>query len=202
MISCALVISVAAHGQVKSWQDPDAAKHISGQLKHSALAIQCVHAQIISQMACHESKHWPRLPAHTMHGCAGQPLLARASELPGPARFRAAALVPPGYASLFFAHLYEDASCPHASELFARFRRWVMGALDLAPDESLSGQHLVRVRSVAGPARHGLVQLAVCEAAALCEVQARAMFLWCGWKVQPTVAWRSNVAQIITFNFS
>ncbi|KAK9806661.1 hypothetical protein WJX73_005480 [Symbiochloris irregularis] len=78
-------------------------------------------------------------------GVAGQPLLARASALPGPTRLRSAALVAPGYASLFFAHLYEPASCPHASELFAHFRRWVLRSLDLVPQAPVLRMAAVRV---------------------------------------------------------
>lgn len=79
---------------------------------------------------------------------AGQPLLARASKLPAATRFRAAAFVPPGYGSLFFAHLYEDASCPHPTELFTRFRSWALRPLGLLRGAASLEQALVRVRSV------------------------------------------------------
>lgn len=49
----------------------------------------------------------------------------------GPVLFRHAAFVPPGYASLLFAHLYEPSSCPLPTTLFAGFRRFVLGSFGL-----------------------------------------------------------------------
>ncbi len=49
----------------------------------------------------------------------------------GPILFRHAAFVPPGYASLLFAHLYEPASCPLPTTLFAGFRRFMLGSFGL-----------------------------------------------------------------------
>ena len=77
--------------------------------------------------------------------------MSRASALLGRTLFRAAAFVPPGYSSIFFAHLYENGSCPYPTDLFAAFRHWVLGSLALAPDDSLSSQQPVRVRSVGCP---------------------------------------------------
>lgn len=45
--------------------------------------------------------------------------------------FRHATFVPPGYASLLFAHLYEPSSCPLPTTLFAGFRRFVLGSFGL-----------------------------------------------------------------------
>jgi hypothetical protein len=39
--------------------------------------------------------------------------------------------VPPGYASLLFAHLYEDSSCPLRTTLFAGFRSFLLSAFGL-----------------------------------------------------------------------
>lgn len=51
--------------------------------------------------------------------------------LQGPVTFRHAVFVPPGYASLLFAHLYEDSSCPLRTTLFAGFRSFLLSAFDL-----------------------------------------------------------------------
>ncbi|KAK9819676.1 hypothetical protein WJX72_000981 [[Myrmecia] bisecta] len=68
----------------------------------------------------------------------GRPLLARVDALPQQITlFRKAIFVPPGYTSLLYAHLYQDNSCPHATPLFAGFRRFVMeplGLYNLRPD--------------------------------------------------------------------
>lgn len=78
---------------------------------------------------------------------SGQPVLARAHMLPPHTLFQHAAFVPPGYASLFFAHLYENASCPYPTDLFASFRQWVWGRLGLDEDDA-SSHGPVKVRSV------------------------------------------------------
>ena len=49
-----------------------------------------------------------------------------------------AALVPPGYISLLFAHLYEDSSCPLPTPLFAGFRRFLLAAFGLDQAEGVA----------------------------------------------------------------
>lgn len=83
--------------------------------------------------------------------CAGAPLVVHASSLPGPTLFHAAAIVPAGYASLFFASLNEAAACPRSSELFSRFRGWMLGSLSLLPHSSALTPEPVRVRLGAWP---------------------------------------------------
>lgn len=62
----------------------------------------------------------------------GQPLVRRVEGLgPGAFELRRAAFVPPGYTSLLFAHLYENASCPFPTPLFKGFRSFVLEPLGL-----------------------------------------------------------------------
>ncbi|KAL4448126.1 hypothetical protein ABPG75_005345 [Micractinium tetrahymenae] len=63
------------------------------------------------------------------HG--GRLLVRRVEDLKAPTLFRHAAFVPPGYTSLLFAHLYEDASCPLPTRLFAGFRRFMLASFGL-----------------------------------------------------------------------
>jgi hypothetical protein len=67
------------------------------------------------------------------------PLVRRVEDLPGPVLFRHAAFVPPGYASLLFADLYEDSSCPLPTALFAGFRRFLLAAFGLQPLQLAAG---------------------------------------------------------------
>ncbi|KAI7846398.1 hypothetical protein COHA_000109 [Chlorella ohadii] len=64
-------------------------------------------------------------------GTGGRLLVRRVAGFKGPILFRHAAFVPPGYASLLFAHLYEPASCPLPTTLFAGFRRFMLGSFGL-----------------------------------------------------------------------
>lgn len=57
----------------------------------------------------------------------------------GPVLFRHAAFVPPGYASLLFAHLEEPSSCPLPTTLFAGFRRFLLGAFGLGEQAAGGG---------------------------------------------------------------
>ena len=67
------------------------------------------------------------------------PLVRRVEDVPGPVLFRHAAFVPPGYASLLFAHLYEDSSCPLPTDLFAGFRRFLLSCFGLQPEQPEAG---------------------------------------------------------------
>ncbi len=60
-------------------------------------------------------------------------LLQRVDDLPSPTLVRHAAFVPPGYASLLFAFLYQDNECPIRTSLFKSFRAWALDALDIVP---------------------------------------------------------------------
>ncbi|PRW45163.1 EGF domain-specific O-linked N-acetylglucosamine transferase [Chlorella sorokiniana] len=74
----------------------------------------------------------PASSGGTWGGSNGDRLLVRRVEdFKGPVLFRHAAFVPPGYASLLFAHLYEPASCPLPTSLFAGFRRFLLGSFGL-----------------------------------------------------------------------
>lgn len=59
------------------------------------------------------------------------PALPPVPTLQGPVLFRHAAFVPPGYASLLFAHLHEPSSCPLPTTLFAGFRHFMLEAFGL-----------------------------------------------------------------------
>ena len=67
----------------------------------------------------------------TRHPTSLHPPHLAPPSLQGPVLFRRAAFVPPGYASLLFAHLYEPASCPLPTSLFAGFRRFVLASFGL-----------------------------------------------------------------------
>lgn len=74
------------------------------------------------------------LPEADGGGSGGRLLVRRAGELQAPLRFRHAAFVPPGYASLLFAHLHEPSSCPLPTALFAGFRSFLLEAFGLGGD--------------------------------------------------------------------
>ena len=68
----------------------------------------------------------------------------------GPVLFRRAAFVPPGYASLLFAHLYERASCRQSTSLFRGFREFMLEPFGLggaAPAGAASAPLAVRLVS-------------------------------------------------------
>lgn len=47
--------------------------------------------------------------------------------------------MPPGYTSLLFAHLYEDASCPLPTRLFAAFRGFLLASFGLGDQKGNGG---------------------------------------------------------------
>ena len=72
-------------------------------------------------------------------GRGSTPLVRQVGDFPGPVLFKHAAFVPPGYASLLFAHLYEDSSCPLPTALFAGFRRFLLSSFGLQPEQPAAG---------------------------------------------------------------
>ncbi len=75
----------------------------------------------------------------------------------GPTLFRHAAFVPPGYTSLLFAHLYEDASCPLPTRLFAAFRSFLLASFGLGEHAATVGGMLGQGRDSAGAGTGGAV---------------------------------------------
>ncbi|KAK9846728.1 hypothetical protein WJX84_010568 [Apatococcus fuscideae] len=90
----------------------------------------------------------------------GQPLVRRVEGLgPGAFELRRAAFVPPGYTSLLFAHLYENASCPFPTPLFKGFRSFVLEPLGLMEHQPSQYQGPLKVVLVSRkPAARKLVR--------------------------------------------
>ncbi len=79
--------------------------------------------------------------------CAeGKPLVRRVDDLgPGAFKLSRAAFVPPGYTSLLYAHLYENASCAFPTPLFKGFKDFVLQPLGLLQQTPLHFQGPLKV---------------------------------------------------------
>ena len=70
---------------------------------------------------------------------------------PGVVKLRRAAFVPPGYSSLLYAHLYENASCAFPTSLFKGFKAFMLEPLGLLQQSPSHFQGPLKVPSSPPP---------------------------------------------------